>query len=92
MVMDKSEKSLKFIKNSKKSFLASPLIEGDRVEGDLALGAKNHSPKFHPSFVEAKGLCQDLNKSLFQLEQNMAFFGLAIQEVQDIISTSYSLR
>ncbi len=79
--MDKGKKSLKFIKNSKESFLASPLIEGD-----LALGVKSDLPKFHPSFVEEEGLCQILDKSLFQLEQNMAFFGMAIQEVQDIIS------
>ena len=39
---------------------------------------------FFPLSEEAEELFQDLNKNLFQLEKDLAYFSFAIKEVQEI--------
>ena len=35
---------------------------------------------------EPKDFCQNINKNLFKLEQDLAYFSFAIQEIRDITS------
>ena len=53
-----------------------------------AIPAFSKDLKFMPVHEKGKSLCQSINRNLFQLEKEVAYFRFAVKEIKDITKFS----
>ena len=70
--------------------MSDRLKKGDKMLASVkkAIPAFSKDLKFMPVLEEGKDLCQSINRNLFQLEKEVAYFKFAIKEVKDITKFS----
>ena len=72
----------KYTKNTETKMNLTSAVKNRTSRYSPRLYAENL--KIFPAVVETEDPCKIINKNLFQLEKNLAYFQFAIKEIKDI--------